>query len=364
MKKILILAVAVFIFACNRKQEGYEIKVNLKGDGGSVLLERRGESGWIPVDTAKLTDGTAVLQGKVAFPEDLYLSVLGQRPKTILFVENTKMVIEGSADSLENVTVTGSKTHNEYTAVNKKIQEIGEEYMALYQQAREAAAANDTARARQLIEQVQELYDSTTAVQQNFVRNNPGSYAAPYFLLRIQHGMETEELDELLSSLNPKLDSVPSVVALKNRVEKLKTVSIGKTAPDFIMNDPGGNPIRFSDVYAQNKYTLIDFWASWCGPCRAENPNIVSVYHEFKDKGFGVFGVSLDRDRETWLKAIEDDNLTWTHVSDLAYWNNAAAQMYVVNSIPSSLIVDQKGKIVAKNKRDQELRETVAKLLN
>ncbi len=364
MRKILILVIAVFIIACNRKQEGYEIKVNFKDDKGRVLLERRGEKGWIPVDTAEITDGTAVLQGKVAYPEDYYLSVLGKRPKTILFVENTQMVVEGSADSLENITVTGSETHDEYIAVNEKIQKIGEEYMALYQQAREAVASNDTARGRRLMEQVQELYNSTAVIQQDFVRNNPGSYAAPYFLLRVQHEMETEELDELLSSLNPELDSVPAVMSLKKRVESLKTVAIGKTAPDFIMNDPGGNPIRFSDVYAQNEYTLLDFWAAWCGPCRAENPNIVSVYNEFKDQGFGVFGVSLDRDREAWLKAIEDDHLTWTHVSDLAYWNNAAAQMYVVNSIPSSLIVDRNGKIIAKNKRDHELRETVANLLN
>jgi peroxiredoxin len=364
MRKILILAVAVFILACSRKQEGYEIKVNLEGASGSILLERRGETGWIPVDTALIDDGTAVLQGKVAFPEDYYLSVLGQRPKTILFVENTRMTVVGSADSLENVTVTGSKTHDEYTTVNSKIQKIGEEYMELYQQAREAVAANDTTKGRLLMEQVQELYSSTTVIQQNFVRDNPGSFAAPYFLMRVQHGMETGELDVLLSSLNPELDSVPDVKALKSRVEKLKTVEIGQTAPDFIMNDPGGNPIRFSDVYSQYEYTLLDFWAAWCGPCREENPNIVSVYNKFKDKGFGVFGVSLDRDREAWLKAIEDDHLTWTHVSDLSYWNNAAAQMYVVNSIPSSLIVDQNGKIVAKNKRDQELGETVARLLN
>ncbi len=363
MRKLIILAALLAVFACSRKQEGYEIKVNLEGAEGSVLLERRGETGWIPVDTAEITNGTAVLQGEVNHPEDHYLSVLGERPKTILFVENAQMEVEGKVNSLEKVTVTGSKTHDEYSSVNEQIQQIGEEYMALYQEAREAAAAGDTAKAQQMMEQVEELYNSTNSIQQDFVRNNPGSYAVPYFLSRVQYGLETETLDELLSALNPELDSVATIVALKDRVEKLKTVSIGKTAPDFIMDDPGGNPIRFSDVYAQHEYTLLDFWAAWCGPCRAENPNIVAVYNDYKDKGFGVFGVSLDRDREAWLKAIEDDRLTWTHVSDLSYWNNAAAQMYVVNSIPSSLIVDRNGKIVAKNKRDEELRETVADLL-
>jgi thiol-disulfide isomerase/thioredoxin len=109
---------------------------------------------------------------------------------------------------------------------------------------------------------------------------------------------------------------------------------------------------------------LLDFWAAWCGPCRQENPNIVAVYNDYKDKGFSVFGVSLDRDRDAWLKAIDDDKLTWPHVSDLAYWNNSAAQLYAVNSIPSSLIVDKTGKIIAKNKRDEALREAVSELLD
>ncbi len=365
MKKILVLITAAAFFACSQQQqEGFEIKVDLEGAEGQILLEKRGASDWIPVDTAEISNGTAVVRGEVDAPEDYYISVLGQQPKTIVFVENTDITVTGKVDSLAQVTVSGSKTHDDYNTVNRKIQEIGEEYMALYQQAREAGAAGDTASAMQLMEKVEELYESTNTLQEEFVRDNPGSYATPYFLSRIQHGMEVEELDQLVSALDPKLDSVPSITALKERIEQLKTVAIGQTAPDFTMDDPDGNPVKFSDVYAQNDYTLLDFWAAWCGPCRNENPNIVAVFNDYKDKGFGVFGVSLDREKEAWLKAIEDDNLDWPHVSDLSHWNNAAAQMYAVNSIPSSLIVDKNGKIVAKNKRDEELRETVSELLD
>jgi peroxiredoxin len=364
MKKVLFFIAAVAFFACSMQEKGFDITVNLEGAEGQILLEKRGASQWIPVDTADIVDGKAVLKGEVVTPEDHYLSVMGQRAKTILFVENTEMTVSGNVENLEQIAVTGSQTHDEYNEVNSRIQEIGEEYMALYQEAREVAAAGDEAKAAELMQQVEEMYESTNTMQADFVRNNPESYAAPYFLSRVQYGMEVDELDKLVNALDPKLKEVPSIVALTERIEKLKTVAVGQTAPDFTMNDPDGNPVKFSDIYKQNEYTLLDFWAAWCGPCRQENPNIVAVYNDYKDKGFSVFGVSLDRDRDAWLKAIDDDKLTWPHVSDLAYWNNSAAQLYAVNSIPSSLIVDKTGKIIAKNKRDEALREAVSELLD
>ncbi|SHF21823.1 Peroxiredoxin [Mariniphaga anaerophila] len=364
MKKFFVFIIAIVFFACGQQKKGFEITVKLDGGEGQVLLEKRGASQWIPVDTADIVDGTAVLKGEVTMPEDFYLSVVGQRGKTIVFVENAEITVSGDATDLEQVEVVGSKTHDEYNQVTSKIKKIGEEYMKLYEQAREAAGAGDSAKANQLMTQVREMYDSANSIQSDFVKNNPASFATPYFLSRVQYEMDVEELDELVNGLDPKLMEVPSVKTLKERIAKLKTVAVGQIAPDFTMNDADGNPIKFSDVYKQNEYTLLDFWASWCGPCRSENPNIVAVFNDYKDKGFSVFGVSLDRDKDAWLKAIEDDQLTWQHVSDLAYWSNAAAQMYAVNSIPSSLIVDKNGKIIAKNKRDEELRKTVSELLD
>ncbi|MFW5823329.1 MAG: redoxin domain-containing protein [Tangfeifania sp.] len=365
MKKLLILIITVVFFACNQqKKDGFEIKVDLEGAEGQMLLEKRGESSWIPVDTAEIVDGVAVLKGEVDYPEDHYISVLGQRAKTMVFVENSDITVSGKVDSLASAEVTGSQTHEEYARVNERIQETGEEYMALYQQARELSAQGDTAKASELMEEVNALYESTTELQEEFVRENPASYATPYFISRIQYGLEPEELEELVYSLDEDLESLPAIQALKERIAKLKTVAVGQKAPDFTMNDTEGNPVTFSDVYSQHEYTLLDFWAAWCGPCRRENPNVVAVFNDYKDDGFYVFGVSLDREKDAWLQAIEDDNLTWTHVSDLSYWNNAAAQLYAVNSIPASLIVDKNGIIVAKDKRAGELRETVGELVN
>ena len=122
--------------------------------------------------------------------------------------------------------------------------------------------------------------------------------------------------------------------------------------------------MKLSDIYSKNTYTLVDFWASWCGPCRRENPNVVSVFNSFKTKGFGVFGVSLDTDKSKWMKAVADDQLAWPHVSDLKGWKNEAAALYSVNSIPANLLLDQTGKIVGRSLREEKLQETISGLLN
>jgi peroxiredoxin len=363
MKKYLILILAVAVFACTKKETGFNINVKLDGAEGKILLEQRGNSEWIPVDTADIIDGVAVLEGEVSYPGDYYLSVLDQRPKAIIFVENTKMTVAGHADSLNNIVVTGSLTHNEYDALNTQINEVTEKYMALYQESRAAIAAGDTAKGKEIMAEVEAMYESTITMREDFIKSHPASYVTPVLISQIQYGKEAEELETIITALDPKLDSIPSIIQLKEQIVKLKKLSVGQIAPDFTQNDADGNPIKFSDIYTQNELTLLDFWAAWCGPCRAENPNVVAVFNEFNNKGFTVFGVSLDREKDAWLKAVADDKLAWTQVSDLAYWQNEAAQMYAIQSIPSSLLVDKTGKIIAKNKRGDELRAFVAETL-
>ena len=363
MRKFLALIIGIVVFACTQKHDGFKINVKLDGAEGKILLEKRGSGEWIPVDTADIKDGIAVLEGKVDFPGEYYLSVLGQRQKAIIFVENTQMNVSGKADSINFIVVTGSPSHSEFAAVNDQILNISKKYMALYKESRDAIAAGDTAKGRELMDEVEKMYQSTNTLQEDFVKNNPASYVTPYFLSQIQYEKNENELEALVSKLDPKLDSIPSVVRMKEHIDKLKKVAVGQIAPDFTQNDVDGNPVKFSDVYSKNQLTLLDFWASWCGPCRAENPNVVAVFNDYKAKGFTVFGVSLDREKEGWVKAIADDKLTWTHVSDLSYWQNEVAQVYAINYIPSNLIVDNTGKIVAKNKRGDELRAFVSETL-
>lgn len=362
MRKMFVAAMLVVAFGCS-KPEGYKIDVALNGATGKVILEQRKDGNFVAVDTAEVANGVAVLEGKVEFPEMYYLSVEGSQQKAVLFVENVAMKVTGSVDSMRFIKVTGSPVNDEYQAIRTELDKDNTAGMAKYQEYQQVVQSGDTVNAARLMEEVKAIFDGQEKKLIEFVKNNKSSWVTPVFLTQVQQSMEVEELDSLVSSLDPKLAVVPAVVDMKERITKLKRVAVGQIAPDFTQNDADGNPVKLSEVYAKNTYTLIDFWAAWCGPCRQENPNVVAVFNDYKDKGFGVFGVSLDQDRERWLKAIEEDKLTWQHVSDLKYWQNEAAALYGVNSIPANFLVDSKGTIIARNLREQALRDKVAELL-
>jgi len=371
MRKLVIAILALLVVACGgpQKQEGFRIQGTIKSLTKKVAyLERRKDGNWEKIDSCFVDTlkGKFELKGKIETPELLYIG-FGKGQMIRLFVENNQINISGDSIQDPNIKIGGSKSQDEFKVytnqldtINKDLTEISKKYSA-------AKKANDTAAMKTLDEQYDKLsdilYQKQRAFSKNFVIQNKSSFVAPYILwTELAYDMEASEMDSLVKGFDTTLNKSEYVKFLNERVAILNKVAIGQPAPDFTMNDSLGNPVKLSSFFG--KYLLVDFWASWCGPCRRENPTIVAAYKEFSKKGFDILGVSLDRDKSKWTTAIRKDHLTWHHISDLQYWNNAAAKLYGIRSIPSNILLDKKGIIIAKNLiGDDKLKTKLTELL-
>jgi peroxiredoxin len=290
----------------------------------------------------------------------VYLS-LDNSKKIPVFIENSEITIDFQGASADSMTVSGSNVQTEWESFQSEIAVFDEQLDSLYDAYYTANEAKDEAEMERIgIEY--DFADSTKrAVIKNYVNSNPKSYITPYLITKyLLYSSELEDIMVLTENLDESISNSVYIETINRRIEDLEKTKVGATIPDFTQNDKDGNPISITDLRGQ--YVLVDFWASWCGPCRAENPNVVEAYQKYKDNGFTVIGVSLDDNKENWLKAIKDDKLDWYHVSDLQGWKNQVAQDFGVKSIPFSILIDKEGVILGKNLRGEELQQTLADL--
>ena len=363
MKRVLyIIAGFAILSACTLKP-GYQISGTIDGltAGDVVLLEQRIDKEYVQIDSVTSPDGTFEFTGSVEIPDVYYVTVPGKRGKALIFLENSLIGFTAHADTLWKPDVSGSAVHDEYNTFQESLMEIYGKARELYASYREADQAGDEETAKKLEKDIEAVDDEVQEFQQTYLDENPASFIAPYIVQNLHYGKEADEIEALLEKLDPSLQGSSLVGNITRRVETLKKVAIGMPAPEFTQNDSLGNPVSLSSF--KGKYLLIDFWAAWCSPCRAENPNVVSAYQKYTDKGFEVLGVSLDNSRDKWLKAVKDDGLLWTQVSDLKYWSNEAAALYGISSIPSNLLLDREGVIIKKNLRGEDLHSVLEELL-
>jgi peroxiredoxin len=364
MKKIIYLLIATVLMAACSSEPHYVVKGKIAGsDTITFYLQKREAGKTVVIDSAVSKKGSFTMKaGAVDYPVMVQLVAGDTRKITSFYIENSEITITGTLDSLFKAEIKGSKTQDEYRTFVNSNKPLSDLYTKTYMEFQTAGQAGDNAKVAEMEKRADSLETAMTILKKNFVKNNPSSYVSPSILGSLSYEMEAEEIESMINGMDTALIALPQIKSLQERVVVMKSVAIGKKAPDFILDDVNGNPLALSTKIG-SKLLLIDFWAAWCGPCRQENPNVVKVYNEFHKKGFDVFGVSLDQTKEAWLKAIADDKLAWTHVSDLQYWNNAAAKMYAVNSIPANFLLDETGTIIARNLRGEDLYNKVNEML-
>jgi len=326
-----------------------------------------------PVADSSHSDTVLVKGGKFEYsfelkePTNMIFRKLGTRGEEVsFFADPGKVTITGYKDSMWTSKVTGGPTQTLFVQADEKFREIMKPIQGLadaYGAAQQSQNVNEMTRIQQEYTVMQaRLQDSAKSYAKNFVFANRNNIIAAYFsLVYLNEPGKEDFMKSVYDTLTPAVKKSFFGTKMSEMISSMSKTSIGVVAPDFTQNDPSGNPVSLSSLRGQ--YVLVDFWASWCQPCRQENPNIVNAYNTYKDKGFTILGVSLDQDSTAWKKAIADDKLTWNHVSDLKYWDNAAAKTYGIRSIPASFLLDKEGKIIAKDLRGEALAAKLAELM-
>jgi peroxiredoxin len=339
---------------------GYELDGAVTGFAEGTVVKITNGNDNSDMASGKIANGKFVIKGTVDEPTLCKLAIGSETPQYV-YVENKKMTITGSKTNIQHLKVTGSSAHNDFM----KFQEI---FNPLMTTLNTTVNAINKATQRPQYDALMKVYDSTKGVVQKrideFITSKPKSIVSPFVLL-VTADMYDDPLllEKRYNSLDPSVKNYSVSKNLYSYIQYNKVGAVGTTAIDFTQPDTTGTPVTLSSF--RGKYVLVDFWASWCGPCRAENPNVVENFNQFRQKNFTVLSVSLDKPggKDNWLGAIHKDNLTWTQVSDLQFWNNAAAQLYRVNSIPFNMLIDPSGKIIAKNLRGELLHSKLCEVL-
>jgi peroxiredoxin len=383
MKRILLLlTVVAVLFSCNKAGVNeYIISGTVKGiaDGKTVVLEKQDETGQLkPIDTVKVKDGKFTIKGSAKEPEIMLLQIEALQGKVPFVLENGDIEVIVDKDSLQKSKLSGTFNNDVFSKFNvdvAKFQKESQKKLMAFQNTnmakmKAAQEAKDTVSINKLIKQYQAIQKEGMDFYVKFAESNPKALLSALIVDSMLNDPTADlaRAKKIFASFDAELKKYKPGKSIQSKLEKLAKpvvsiapAAVGTAAPEFSAPDTQGKSVSLKA--SLGKVTIVDFWASWCNPCRLENPNVVALYNEFHAKGLNIISVSLDKDAAKWKEAIAKDKLSWTQVSNLKDFEDPIAIAYGVNSIPSVFVLDAKGIIVAKDLRGAELKAKIAALL-
>ncbi|BDW94153.1 MULTISPECIES: TlpA disulfide reductase family protein [Flagellimonas] len=371
MKKLFVLSlVAVFIASCKSDPKGYTLSGTITGEtenGTQIFLKTTDSlNQLVDIDTVKVENGLFSFSGNQVEPKMHYIFVDQLRGNVPVIVENGSIEVKFQKDSIDQAQIKGTEQNDMFMDFLTETRKLSQRARSMQDDMRVAAQQRDTATVTALREEFIEFQEDAKNFNTTYAKEHPNAYVSVLIIgnLLATKTLPVEEIRSMFEALSPEMKATEPGKQIAEQLENLKSTQIGSIAPDFSAPTPSGDVLALSDVTSNAKLTLVDFWAAWCRPCRAENPNIVAVYKKYREKGFDVLGVSLDNNADHWNQAIQSDGLEWNHISNLQRFQDPIARLYNINAIPAAFLLDDKGVIVARDLRGPALEEKVSELLN
>lgn len=365
MKNIWILLLTLIIASCStteKKQEGYVVTGTVTKPVESYVFLQKKEKGVLTnVDSIIPQEQKFSFTGEIGFPEVYYINIPATKSLIPFFLEPSDINIKVDVENIDNSTIKGSETQNDYEEYLNSLKTYDHKIREAYSLYRRADDFGEADKVDFYDSVIDASFDEKTQYIKNFVLENNDKVISPHIAFRNSYQFELDELEEMSENFSESLKPSVDLALLNEYIDILQRVDIGQPYVTFTMQDTTGIYVPVSSFIGDD-YVLIDFWASWCGPCREENPYLVSVYEEFSDEDFEIVGVSLDTSKEKWIQAIENDGLIWPQISDLKGWDNSAARLYGVRSIPANVLLDKDGYIIDKNLRGDDLRKKLEQI--
>ena len=354
-----MFALALCLSACNEKTQGFKVNVSLANSNEkTVYLQKFVDDMPVVIDSAVIKNDLATMTAPSDNPQILYaLKVKGMRGSMPFFADNKDVTIVGDMYNPEAVTIMASETQAELDAYNEQLKTFDVQIRDLYAVMQQAFSDNDSIKMDSLNKVGTALMEQQDSFRDDYIKAHPNSFVTHYILDGVKQDYPIDQLKELMANFTTE-----SIYRdrLNNYVAKQERLKEGQPFIDFTLKTNNDTEVVLSEIIAQNKLTLVDFWASWCGPCRHENPVVKAAYEQFHELGFDVIGVSVDQDEAAWRQAVEEDQLPWTQVRDS---ENKVSEDYMIYYIPSNFLYDQNGTMVAKGLRGEDLAAKLNELL-